>query len=61
MAAFAVYQRDPSIILIIMMLKHIISKLDAYPLCVQQSYSYKTKTLKMTVPPNQSVESKLSP
>ena len=43
-AVFAVYQRDPSIILIIMMLKHILSKLDADPLYVHQLYSYKTKT-----------------
>ena len=50
MAVFAVYQRDLLIILIIMMLKHIISKLDAYPFYMQQLYSYKTKTSKMTAP-----------
>lgn len=43
MAVFAVYQRDPSIILIIMMLKHRISKLDAYPLYMQQLYSLKPR------------------
>ena len=58
-AVCAVDHMDPSIILIIMMLHHIVPKLDVHPLRSQQLCNYTAKTDGKLEPQNKAIKFKL--